>query len=181
MNKLERFYEENGEDVILETGEVLKIEKLVEIITSVKKDDTDKRKREGLKKLKALKENKKHFSKEKEGRIFGMIYEFDYGDKLLNIEQEGLYSILRKNIQLDGSGFVVIKGVHTRMQLAEYCGISKNKISKLLAELEGFNLIKVLDTGRNIDIYINPYYYRVNRWCDDNTIKMFNLDNNLFD
>ena len=78
MNKVDRFFEKYGKEVILETGEVVNVDELLDIYSNVKKEENHKKRLEGLKKLRALKNDKVHFSKEKEGRIFGMIYEFDY-------------------------------------------------------------------------------------------------------
>jgi len=167
--------------LITKDGETPNVDYLVDMIESCSKDDNRKRRRDGLKKLKELGKGKKRFTKEKEGRLFGMIYEYDTSDKNMSLEEEGLYARLRKNIQFDGTNLVVIEGVHNRVALAKAFGISKNKISGLLNSLETKNLIKVVQLGKSIDIYINPYYYRVTRWASDKVIEIFNLPDGLFE
>ncbi len=181
MSKIERLKKELEDIYNEKTGAYLDPQEIIKKVLSCKKDDNKNRQRQGLKKLKDLGKNKRRFTKEKEGRLFGMIYEFDYSDKHLSIEEEGVYSILRKNMVLDGTGFVVISGVHSRQALAKHCNISKNKISKILNLLQDKELIKIVQVGKSVELYINPYYYRVSRWCAETTIALFNLPLELFD
>lgn len=181
MTKIEKLKDELEKTYVTHDGDIPDIDKLIDMIISCNKEDNIKRKREGLKKLKELGVNKRKFTKEKEGRLFGMIYEFDYTEKGLSLEEEGIYSIFRKHILLDGTNMILIKEHYSITSIAKYLKIGRHKLAKIAKSLEEKGMIKIVKNGRGCDIYINPYYYRVSRWCCIETIKLFNLSESLFE
>lgn len=132
--------------------------------------------KKGLKTLSEPKES--NFKKVKEGYKFNMTHRTDVKELLLTnkltVQEFAFIGALTPFIVYPDNSVQIQNQYLTLEQLSEFCGYSRNTMTKTLKNLENLEVIKVVKGGnRPPIIYFNPFLFSAGREVTNDTYMMF--------
>lgn len=172
MDKIDKFYEEYGKEVILSTGEVIEVDKFVDMVNSIKKDDAKVRKKKGLEKKLEIESALNYYELKKDesfyGRRFIMLYQKSLRKLNLSYQSLGVLTIFTEYIREDGS--CSLYGETTKKYWTEILNMTPKTLEKICKELEGN---KVIAFVKNRGFFLNPYYIRYGNRINKEVFEIF--------
>jgi hypothetical protein len=130
-------------------------------------------------KLTKLKEPKQNSKKTiKEGYKFNMMHRTDIKDLLLSnkltVQEFAFIGAFTPFISYPENDIKINNEYFSLEKLAEFCGYSRNMMTKTMKKLEELEVVKVVKGGnRPPIIYFNPFLYSAGREVSNDTFNMF--------
>ena len=146
---------------------------LIDMIKQCSKDDARSARVAGLKAIRN-KNGLRIFDKIRGG--FGLYLYEEISPMPLKMDAKGFYNTLLECLIADGTYRVHLPCGHTKKDMSTHFKVGTRKIGDWLKEIEELGLIKTINTSRyNIDIYVNPTYYRLGKYVHDEVLEMFGI------